>query len=460
MSKKRTITVIGGGIAGYPAAIRAARLGAAVTLIEKADMGGTCLNRGCIPTKSLLQSVEVARVIKESETFGIKTGPAEIDFPAIANRKNEIVGFFRTTVASLVRRKKIKLIEGEAEVIDPKTVKIKGTNEKIVSDAMIVTTGSVPATLPIPGLDKADPWDSNDFLDMKKLPESSVIIGGGVIGVEIAQILAGFGRKVTILEMMPGLVPGLDLEISMALEQELSNQGVEIVTSAKVSNVAGTKTKRTVTYVSDGKNQTVDVERVIVAVGRIPLLKGLNHGKLGLAIEKGAVVVNDRMETNIKGIYAAGDVTGGIMLAHVATAEGECAAQNAMGNQRSVNYKAVPSCIYTIPQVASVGLSEEQAKKKYDVEVGRFPFSGCGKAVVIGETFGMVKIVADKKYGEVLGVHIIGPHATDLISEAVLAMSLESTVEEIAHAIHPHPTLSEAMMEAAQTLKGGAVHMP
>ncbi len=459
MADKRRITVIGGGIGGYPAAIRAARLGAEVTIIEKATMGGTCLNRGCIPTKSLLQSAEVARMVKESKIFGVEAEPPRVDFTQVMKRKKRVVMRLRKGVEGLIKAKKIKAIKGEAKIIDANTVMVG--DEKVVSDALIIATGSVPSSVPIPGLDNVDAWDSTDFLDAKELPKSAVIIGGGVIGVEVAEIMVGMGSDVTVLEMLPQLAPGIDIEISSTLEKSLTQKGIKICTQAQVTKVEKKKDKKMVTYKLGKETHIVEADQIIVAVGRRPYTDGLGLEKLKVALDRGAIKVNDKMETNVKNVYAAGDVVGGVMLAHVAAAEGECAAVNATGGSRAVSYKAVPSCIYTHPEVACVGLSEQEARdKKYDVQVGKFPFVGCGKALVLDSTDGMVKIVADKKYGEVLGVHIIGPHATDMISEAVLGISMEATVEEFAHAIHPHPTLSETVMEAALTLVGGAVHMP
>lgn len=456
----RRITIVGGGVGGYPAAIRAARLGASVTLVEKADLGGTCLNLGCIPTKSLLRSVEVFKLIKESHLFGIKVGQPEIDFTAVMKRKDQVVARLRKGVGALVAAKKVNVIKGTAEVLDPKTIRIADTGEKVEGDALILATGSAPAIPPIPGLDKADPWNSNDFLAMEKLPPTAAVIGGGVVGLEVAQVLVGLGTRVTVLEMMPQLIPGVDREVAQSLEKALSDQGIDIVVAAEITEVTSDDEKHVLSYTVNGEKRTLDIDRIIVAVGRVPVTNGLNAGKLGMAVSKGAIQVNERMETNVPGVYAVGDVTGGVMLAHVAVAEGECAAVNAVGGQASMHYRAVPSCIYTTPEVAVVGLSEEQAKQNHEVQVGRFPFTGCGKAVVIDQTYGMVKIIADKKYSEVLGVHIIGPHATDLIAEAVLGMTMEATVQELADAIHPHPTVSEAVMEAALCLTGGPIHMP
>ncbi len=457
---KRKIIVIGGGVGGYPAAIKAARMGADVTLIEKDLLGGVCLNRGCIPTKALLHSGEVISTVRESQVFGIRCNDYRIDFAAIMRRKNSIVQELRTGVEKLLAAKKIKIVKGTAELIDASTVRIKETGEKITSDKIIVATGSKTATLQMEGADGPHVWDSDKFLKMKRLPKSVVIIGGGVIGVEFAQILRRLGADVTIIELMETLIPGADHEIASALEQSLVEEGIKVFINAKVNKIKHKKSKHTVTFAMQDKPKTCVAEKIVLSVGRKPDLNYLNVEKIGLEHKNGALRVNACMETNIPDIYAVGDVVGGNMLAHVAMAEGECAAKNAMGQTSKMSYRAIPLCIYTSPEVASVGLNEETARKKFDIEVGRFSFHGCAKASILNKSYGMVKIIAKKGSGEVLGVHIIGPHATDLIGEAVLAMSKGMTVDELANAIHPHPTLSEAVMEAALSICGGAIHMP
>ncbi|MBT7892688.1 MAG: FAD-dependent oxidoreductase, partial [Deltaproteobacteria bacterium] len=278
---------------------------------------------------------------------------------------------------------------------------------------------------------------------------------------EFAQILNNLGVQVTILEMEENLIPGTDKEIARALQKSLVNDGIKVFTKAGVKKIEHRKNKNTIVFEHQKKSQKCEAAKVVFSVGRKPQTAALNVDKIGLAHQNGALKVNEYMETNISGIYAVGDVIGGTMLAHVATAEGECAVKNALGQKTRMNYKVIPACIYTSPEVASVGLSEEIARDKYDdVEVGLFPFTGCGKALVINETYGLVKIVAEKKDREILGVHIIGPHATDMISEAVLGMSMEMGVEDLANAIHPHPTLSESILESSLTLHGGAIHMP
>jgi dihydrolipoamide dehydrogenase len=460
MADKTRITIIGGGVGGYPAAIRAARMGAEVTLIEKDALGGTCLNWGCIPTKALLQSATVARTMKESDVFGIRCKGFEVDFGAVMARKNTVVAQLTRGVGALLKAKKVKVIQGTASFVDPKTVQVGETGEKIQGDRILIASGSKPGRIPIEGIDGPDVMDSNQVLSMKVLPKSVVVIGGGVIGVEFAQFLIGMGTEITIIEMLPGLIPGVDKEIAALLQKQIAAAGVKVVTGAAVKGIAHKKTENTVTYSIGDKTETVTAEKVFLTVGRKPDFSLLNIDKVGIKHERGAIVVNECMETNVPGIYAAGDVVGGIMLAHLASAEGECAVRNALGHREVMSYKAVPACIYTTPEVACVGLSEEQAKERGEILIGRFPFRGNGKALVLNEVEGMVKVISDKKFGEVLGVHIIGPHATDLIAEAVLGMNLEMTAEDLAGAIHPHPTVSEAIMEAAMAISGGAIHMP
>ncbi|MGD0041104.1 MAG: dihydrolipoyl dehydrogenase [Isosphaeraceae bacterium] len=457
---KKKIVIVGGGVGGYPAAIRAARMGAEVTLIEKNALGGTCLNWGCIPTKSLLQSAGVVRTMKQSEIFGVKCKGFEVDFSAVMARKNTVVAQLTSGVGALLRAKKVKVIQGTASFVDAKTLQIGETGEKVQGDAVLIASGSVPGRIPIEGIDGPDVLDSNQVLAMKTLPRSVVVIGGGVIGVEFAQFLIAMGAEVTILEMLPGLVPGVDREIAAILRKQLASDGVKVITGAAVKGIAHTKTKNAVTCIVGNRTETVTAEKVFLTVGRKPDFSLLDIDKVGIRHERGAIIVNEFMETNVPGIWAAGDVVGGIMLAHLASAEGECAVKNILGHREAMNYKAVPSCIYTTPEVASVGLTEEKAREWGEIQVGRFPLSGNGKALVINETEGMVKVISDKKFGEVLGVHIIGPHATDMIAEAVLGMMMEMTAEELAGAIHPHPTVSEAVMEAAMVIAGGAIHMP
>ena len=460
MSELPRILIIGGGVAGYPAAIRASRMGAEVTLIEKDAIGGTCLNWGCIPTKALLQSASVVRTLKSADLFGIRCHGYDVDFGAVMSRKNAVVSRLTRGVGALLKAGKIKVVQGTASFVDSRTVQVNETGEKIRADAILIATGSKPGSIPVEGVDGPDVLDSKQVLSLTSMPTSVVVIGGGVIGVEFAQFLAAMGTRVTILEMMPGIVPGVDREVASLLEKRTIMSGIEVITGAAVKGITRAGTENSVFYTVGGKTATAIADKVILTVGRRPDFSLIDVDRAGVRHENGAIVVNEYMETNVPGIYAAGDVVGGIMLAHLASAEGECAVKNILGTREAMSYKAVPSCVYTSPEVASVGLTEEQARQSHDIRVGRFPFRANGKAVVLNELEGMVKIISDGTSGEVLGVHIIGPHATDLIAEAVLGMRKKMTAGGFAQTIHPHPTLSEAIMEAAITLTGSAIHVP
>jgi len=457
----KSIVIIGGGPGGYVAAIRAAQLGAQVTLIEKDMLGGTCLNRGCIPTKVLLHSAELFANIRNAATFGISTGKASVDFSAITKRKEAVVGRLVAGVSTLLSKNKIKVIKGIGTLIDSKTVGILGESNKISADSIIIATGSKPSTIPIKGIDEPGVITSDQALIMEQLPKSIVIIGGGVIGLEFAQIMYCLGSKVTIIEMMPQIMPTGDTEIANMLEDLLKKDGVEIFTNAKVTGIRSAKQDGEVVSftTSDGEQERIG-EKVLAAVGRHPNTDDLQTDNLGLALDKGRLVVNERMETNIPGVYAIGDVVGGAMLAHVAMEEGKCAVENSMGADCKMDYQAVPGCIYTSPGVAWVGLTEAEAEQQHgSIRIGRFPFMASGRAFTLNETAGVVKIIADAHYGQILGVHILGPQATELVAEAVLGMKMEATFEDIASTIHAHPTLSEAVMEAALDVGGKRIHL-
>jgi dihydrolipoamide dehydrogenase len=435
-------------------------LGADVLLIERDLLGGTCLNRGCIPTKALLQAAEVVQIISEAPLFGIRCDDYRIDFKAVAKRKDAVVQQLRAGVATLLKRRRIKMVSGTAFFRDSSTVEVKETGEKIKSDNIIITSGSQPGRIAFEGSDGPDVLNSDQVLELTKLPQSLVIIGGGVVGVEFAQIFKRLGAEVTLLEMMATLIPGADRDIALALEKSLAEAGIEIVTQAAVEKINRRQGQNTVTFKQADNLRKVAAEKVVLAVGRQPDTAGLGLDRIGIGHTNGALTVNDRMQTNIPHIYAAGDAVGGLMLAHKAMAEGELAAVAVMGHKTAGRPQEIPYCIYTSPEVAGVGMTEAQAAQFHDVEAVRYPFAACAKALLMNRTFGMVKIVAEKKFGQVLGVHIIGPHATDMIAEAVLGMTLEMTVDELAQAVHPHPTLSEAVMEAGQMFCGGAAHLP
>ena len=442
------------------AAIRAAQLKNEVILIEKDELGGTCLNRGCIPTKSFIQSANAYRDAMQSSIFGVKTTGVSLDFPAVVKRKEKIVKRLVSGVQFLMKKNIVKVVTGVGTIIDPKTVKINISNENIKSDQIIIATGSFPSSLAVEGIDSGDVINSNQALEMQRLPASLAVIGGGVIGIEIAQLMQRMGVTVTVLEIMQLILPGEDQDLATMLEAVLKADGVEIYTGAKVLKIKANGTNKKIVFSTGEANKEITVEKVLVAVGRSPETRDLGLEKLGIEMNNKFISVNEKMQTSIPGIYAIGDVVGGIMLAHVASHEGRCAVENASGIGHGMDYRAVPRCIYTSPEIGCVGLTKSQAIEKYgsDVAVGMFPLAGNGKAMIIDGT-GMVKIIAEKKHNEVLGIEIIAPHATELIAEGVLAMCMEATFEDLALAIHAHPTLSEAIMEAALNVKGQAVHV-
>jgi dihydrolipoamide dehydrogenase len=482
-----SIIVIGGGPGGYPCAIRAAQYGAKVTVVEADNPGGTCLNWGCIPTKTMIGSVAALETIKHAKDFGLKAENVGFDFDAVMGRKDKVVKQLVGGVGYLFKKHGITHVEGYGSLVDANTVEVKkadGSTEQLKADYIVLATGSIPARLPIPGISEADVytsnqvvkekkaagtlasggiWTSNEAVSAKTVPADIAIVGGGVIGCEFAYVYNGLGTKCTILEMQDRIIPTMDKDMSTELEKSLKKQGVSIHTSVRVTRVEDKDGKKAV-YYTNGKVEEESVliaDVVLVSTGRIPFTEGLNLEKVGVQVgtptNKRAVVANNRMQTNVPSIYAIGDVTGG-GLAHVATAEGLVAAANMVGHNETMDYKAIPSCIYTEPEVSATGLTEQEARDKgYDVKVGTFPFRNLGKAMAINSRDGFVKVVADSKYGEILGVHIIGPHATDLIHEAVVSIQLENTVEELMKTVHAHPTLAEAIAQANEDIHGMAI---
>lgn len=452
------VVVLGGGPGGYVAAIRAAQCGLKVALVEKEALGGTCLNWGCIPTKALLRSAEVYETVKKASEFGIKVSADGIDAKAIFARKDRIVKQLVGGIKGLIQANKIDLFTGIGKVLNPHELEISQTSgvKTITMEKLILATGSRPFVPPIPGVDLPGVITSNEALSLGYIPKAMVIIGGGVIGLEFAYLMQTFGCKVTIIEMLPKILPMADQEVVQVLVNSLKKKGVTVCTNAKVNKILKSSAGLVVEYLYENASHRVEGDNVLVSTGRVANLEGLES--LGLN-GKRSIAVNEKMETEIPGVYAIGDISGGIQLAHVASAQGIVAAENASGLNSHYTSDAVPSCIYTGPEVAWVGMNEDDAKAKYpEIKVGKFPFQASGKAMTYGETEGFVKIISEAKYGEILGLHIVGPHATDLISEGVLAKSMEATIEELAHAIHPHPTLSETIMEAAHVAMGQGIH--
>ncbi|MBD5587069.1 dihydrolipoyl dehydrogenase [Clostridium botulinum] len=458
------LVVIGGGPGGYVAAIRGAQLGAEVTLIEKEKLGGTCLNVGCIPTKVLLHSSELLNEVKEAKALGIEVNEeVKVNWPQLQNRKNTVVNTLVSGVSSLLEHNKVKVINGTAAFEGKSSIKVtkdQGESENIQFDNVIISSGSVPFIPPIEGKELEGVIDSTGALGLDSVPKSMVIIGGGVIGIEFANIFNSLGCKVTVIEMLPYILPPVDREISEILKEKLKNDGIDIYNNCKVTKIKKNDENLNVSFEKGNDKLNIEAQKVLIAVGRRANISNLNLESTGVYIEKGCIWVNDNMETNIKGIYAIGDCTGKNMLAHVASDQGIIAVENIMGKNKKMDYKTVPACVYTKPELASVGLTEEQAKQKgVDYKVGKFPLIYNGKSLIMNDTEGFIKIIVDKKYEEILGVHILGPRATDLITEAALALRLEATLEEIITTVHAHPTIGEAMKEAALAVNKEAIHM-
>lgn len=461
--EKSDIVVVGGGLAGYVAAIRASQLGGKVILVEEKKLGGTCLNAGCIPTKFLLHSVESYQLIKTAERYGIRVAGVDFDLSEMQARKTEVISTLVSGVEILLAANNVEIINGRAKLTQSKQVEVdlgQGKKQVLQANKVIIATGSKPITLPVPGADSPDIMDTESMLNLNHLPQSVVMIGGGVIGVEMATILAKLGCKVSVVEMMPHLIPTQDTEIASILEDALKEDGVDIYCEARVSRIEGIEGNKLV--IVEGKaEQKLEAEAVAVCVGQRPNIEGLGLNECGVVTDKGRIQINERMQTSVPDIYAVGDVVGGMMLANVAVAEGTTAAKNAMGTDSTIDYKVIPQCIFTLPEVASVGLTEEEAVAQgYQVRIGRSSFVANGMAAILGEQRGLVKIITEQEYGQILGVHIIGPRASSLISEAALAVKLEVTPQDIAATVHPHPTLSEALWESALDVTGEAIHFP
>lgn len=456
--KHYDIVVLGGGSGGYVAAIKASQMGAKTALIEKKDLGGVCLNWGCIPTKTLLKSAKVYHYVKNASTFGIDIADdakISLNWPNMIKRKDNVVKKLTGGVKVLLDKNGVDTYIGEGKVIDKNTLEVNG--EIISTKNLIIATGSKPFIPPIKGIDErlksSFVLTSKEILSLNELPKKLVIIGGGVIGVEFASLLSELNCEVTIVEKAPYILINNDQDIRKAMVKLLEKQGIKIFTSADVQEI---KNGQIVVNIND-KEKILSSDKVLVSIGTRPNLDNLTH--LGLELERSAIKTNEKMETNIKGVYAIGDVNGKYMLAHVASHEGIVAVENILGHPSILDYQKIPSGIYTSPEIASVGLTEEQAKEKgLDYKIGIFPLGANGKALAEGDTEGFVKVIADKKYGEILGVHILSPNATDMIAELVVTMNLEATIYDIANSIHPHPTLSEAIMEASLSAIDKAIH--
>ncbi len=473
MSQEYDLVILGGGTGGYVAAIRASQLGLKTAIVEKGKLGGTCLHKGCIPSKALLRSAEVYATAKHSEDFGVKINGVELDFARVQERKNGIVEQLHKGVQHLMKQGKIDVFEGIGRILGPSifspmpgTISVEmnngNENEMLIPKNVIVATGSRPRTLPGLDIDGEVVLSSDEALSLEKLPKSIIIVGGGVIGIEWASMLSDFGVEVTVLEYADKIVPTEDHEISKEMQRLMKKKGVKIVTSAKVLPETMKKENNEVTINAEhkGEEKSFSAEKILVSVGRQANVEGIGLENTDIKVEKGFIEVNEFFQTKESHIYAIGDVIGGLQLAHVASHEGITAVEHlANENPDPMDYSLVSKCIYSNPEIASVGITEREAKDKgHNVKIGKFSFRAIGKALVYGESDGFVKIVADKDTDDILGVHMIGPHVTDMISEAGLARVLDATPWEVAHTIHPHPSLSEAIGEAALAVDGKAIH--
>ena len=453
------IIVIGAGPGGYVAAIRAAQFGAKTALIEREFTGGTCLNWGCIPTKTMVASAELYHQMLHADAMGLSASDISYDWSAILNRKNTIVKKLRQGIKTLLKANGVALIEGTAVLKSPTEVSATGPEgaSDVQGKKIIIATGSESARPGSFPFDDTHVLDSKAFLDIPSLPKRLIIVGGGVIGCEFASLLNILGVEVTVVEMLDRLLPLEDKEISTALTKQFKKAGITVMTGAGISDVTlkGSEVNAKV------QDQALVADMMLVAVGRAPNTRGIGLETVGIATEKSAIVVDDHMQTTIPGIYAIGDITGKPQLAHVASAQALVAAEHAFGLDSVMEYAAIPNCIFTIPEIATVGLNEEQARNAgHELSIGRLPFAVLGKAMAANATEGFYKIIGDDTTDEILGVQIFGVHATDMIAEAALAIRLECTVKELGKTIHAHPTLSEGLMETAHALHNECIHLP
>jgi dihydrolipoamide dehydrogenase len=465
MSETYDLAVIGTGPGGYVAALRAAQLGASVVAIEKKAVGGVCLNEGCIPSKAMLHSAELYALAKGAARYGVRIDNPKLDWKGVLGHRDAVVRQMTRGVALLLDRAGIRVIMGTARFLRQDTLRVatEDGKETVVAKNIIIATGSRNAAIPIPGLDGPRVVDHWGAMTLPELPKSLCIIGGGAIGIELGSLFQDCDVDVTIVEMLPRLAPLMDASIGEELARSLKRRGVDVRTGTRVMRIDHGEQGCTVTVQeNDEPEQQIEAQLVLSAVGRVPNVEDIGLDVLGLRPDRKGIAVDTRMRTAVPHVYAIGDVAAdGAMLAHVAMHQGVVAAEDALGHAAAMDYHAVPSCIFSEPEAATVGMSEEEAVAAgHDVSIGSFAFRPNGKAAAIGQKDGAAKIVADKATGAILGVHIVGPHASDLILEGTLAMSLEATLAEIEHTIHPHPTLGEVLHEAALDAMGRPLHVP
>lgn len=458
MSNYDTI-VIGSGPGGYVAAIRASQLGQKTAIVEKEHLGGICLNWGCIPTKALLRNAEVVNLLKEGKTFGFSFDNLKVDYSAAQQRSRQVSQRQAKGVAFLMKKNKIEVIDGFGKLKSSTEVEVNGTAH--TAKNIIIAAGARARSIPGVEIDGQKLMTYHQALELTEVPASLIVVGAGAIGMEFAYVFHSYGADVTVVEMLPRALPLEDEEVSQEVAKQFGRKGIKVKTGAKVEKVETDGAGVMLTVSQNGQTETLKAEKALISIGVAPNSENMGLESVGVKTERGFIQINDKMQTNVPNIYAIGDVTGKLALAHVASAQGIAAADVIAGHEvRPFNYANMPRCTFCYPEVASVGLTEAQAREKgYEVKVGKFPFQPNGKAVGLAENIGFIKIVAESKYNEVLGVHMVGPHVTELIAGPTGMIGLETTVEEIAHTVHPHPTLSEVVMEAAHVALGEAIHI-
>ncbi len=454
------LVVLGGGPGGYVAAIHAAQLGSKVALVERDNLGGVCLNWGCVPTKALLKNANVVETIRHANDFGIQVEKFSADFGAAISRSRVVSNRLVKGVEFLMKKNKIEVVKGEGVLTSANRVEIKADGRGLTAKNIIIATGARAITIPGLPLDGKDVITSREALELRELPSPIVIVGAGPIGMEFAYLYRAYGADVTVVEMLPHLLPREDPEVSAVIEKQVGKLGINFRVNTKVESAEKADGKVVLQVSSEGKTETIEAQKVLVAISVRPNTENLGLESAGVKLTRGAIDVNDMMQTNVPSIYAIGDVTMKLPLAHVASHQGVIAAEAIAGkNPHALDLNNVPRCTYCTPQVASLGLTEQQAKEAgHEVSIGKFNFRANGKALGINEYEGFVKLVVDKKYGEILGAHLVGPEVTDLTGELSLAKSMELTPAELAHAVHAHPTLTEAIAEAALDSLGIAIH--
>ncbi len=459
-TQKAKLVIVGAGPGGYVAAIRAAQLGSGVVLVEKDMLGGTCLNWGCIPTKAMLACTEALEMIKDAEEYGIKVADPVPDLKAMVERKEKISAQLRNGIGQLLKANKVEYVQGTASLASPNQVKVETEEgEKLIeTEKVILATGSEPARLPTFDFDQPAILTSTEGLELTEIPKTMIIVGSGVVGSEFATIYNGLGTKVTMVELMPRILPTEDDRISQQMKRILGKKGIEILLETTIDEMLEYRADGVKAKLSNG--DTLEAEKLLVSIGRSLNSAGLGLEEAGVELGKRSeILVNERMETSAPGVYAIGDVVGGILLAHLASFEGVCAAENAMGQDSVMNYDVVPACIFTEPEIACVGLTPSRAEEQgIETRIGRFMFGGLGKALAMGKGQGFIQLVVDASSDRIIGCQIMSAHASDLIHELALAIQMGITAEQIGRTVHAHPSLAEAVMEAAEAAHNRAIH--